>query len=91
MFNKEIITFMKTKKALFLAAFAAVTLLSGYNYVQNNSEVKLSDLALANVEALASGEIEQLYGFYLHEYSSSCKVCERGGTKCYVSSQMPCY
>ena len=47
---------MKTKKLLFAAAFAAVTLLSGYNYVQNDSEVKLSDLALANVEALASGE-----------------------------------
>ncbi len=47
---------MKTKKVLIAAAFAAVTLLSGYNYVQNNSEVKLSDLALANVEALASGE-----------------------------------
>lgn len=36
---------MKTKKVLFAAAFAAVTLLSGYNYIQNNSEVKLSDLA----------------------------------------------
>ena len=47
---------MKTKKVLFAVTFAAVTLLSGYNYVQNKSEVKLSDLALANVEALASGE-----------------------------------
>ncbi|MGL5227334.1 MAG: NVEALA domain-containing protein [Bacteroidales bacterium] len=47
---------MKTKKVLFAAAFTAVTLLSGYNYIQNNREVKLSDLALANVEALASGE-----------------------------------
>ena len=47
---------MKTKKILFAIAFAAVTLLSGFNYVQNNSEVKLTDLALANVEALASGE-----------------------------------
>ncbi|MGL4780917.1 MAG: NVEALA domain-containing protein [Bacteroidales bacterium] len=49
---------MKTKKVLFAAAFAAVTLLSGYNYVQNNNKVKLSDLALANVEALASGEFD---------------------------------
>lgn len=44
---------MKTKKILFAIAFAAVTLLSGYNYMQNTNEVKLSDLALANVEALA--------------------------------------
>ncbi len=40
---------MKTKKVLFAAACTAVTLLSGYNYIPNNSEVKLSDLALANV------------------------------------------
>lgn len=51
---------MKTKKILFVVAFAAVTLLSGFNYVQNNNEVKLSDLALANVEALANGRINDL-------------------------------
>lgn len=67
--------FMKTNKLLFAVAFAAVTLLSGYNYVQNNSEVKLSDLALANVEALANCE----------------NVGFETGRRSYLSSSGTCY
>lgn len=47
---------MRTKKFIAAAAFAAVALFSGINAFNNSNEVQLSDLALANVEALASGE-----------------------------------
>lgn len=49
---------MRTKTFIAAAAFAVVALFSGINAYNNSSEVKLSDLALANVEALANdGEI----------------------------------
>ncbi len=49
---------MRAKKFIAAAAFAAVALFSGINAFNNSNEVKLSDLALANVEALANdGEI----------------------------------
>lgn len=47
---------MSAKKFIVAAAFAAVALFSGINAYNNSNEVQLSDLALANVEALASGE-----------------------------------
>lgn len=43
------------KKALYAVAVIATIAIAGWNY-QQNKEVELSDLALANVEALASGE-----------------------------------
>lgn len=49
---------MSTKKFIAAAAFAVVALFSGINAYNNSNEVQLSDLALANVEALASGEVE---------------------------------
>lgn len=45
---------MRTKTFITAAVFAAVALFSGINAYNNSSEVKLSDLALANVEALAN-------------------------------------
>ena len=44
------------KKNIFsLVAIAAISL-SAWNYSENQNNVELSDLALENVEALASGE-----------------------------------
>ena len=43
------------KKALYAVAVIATVAIAGWNY-QQNKEVELSELALANVEALASGE-----------------------------------
>lgn len=44
-------------KILGVIAFAAIAAAAaGWNYQQNKQEVELSDLALANVEALARGE-----------------------------------
>ena len=45
------------KKKLFsVLAVVAIVTVAGYNVYNAKSEVKLSDLALANVEALANGE-----------------------------------
>lgn len=47
---------MNFKKSLGLLATVSVVAAAGWNYQQNKEKVELSDLALANVEALASGE-----------------------------------
>lgn len=44
------------KKIIGVIAFAAIAVAAGWNYQQNQNEVELSDLALANMEALARGE-----------------------------------
>lgn len=41
------------KKFFGVIAFAAIAVAAGWNYQQNKQEVELSDLALANIEALA--------------------------------------
>lgn len=45
------------KKVLGIVTAVAVVAIAGVNYLQMNQSVELSDLALANVEALAQGEI----------------------------------
>jgi hypothetical protein len=49
------------KKFLLLAAVVTVSAAAGWNFSQNRSETVLSDVALANVEALGS-EIGDLCG-----------------------------
>lgn len=70
------------KKIFGVAIMAAIAVTAGWNMSQNENEVKLADLALDNVEALASGES-----------SSSCRLdylwfCRPGGTSYGCS---PCY
>lgn len=48
------------KKFFGVIAFVAIAAAAGWNYQQKTNEVQLSDLALENVEALAS--CEQLLG-----------------------------
>ena len=45
------------KRVLSAAVIATVAIVAGLNYQQGKTDVKLSDLALANVEALADGEV----------------------------------
>ena len=45
------------KKILSTAIIATVAIVAGLDYQQGKTDVKLSDLALANVEALADGEV----------------------------------
>lgn len=76
---------MRAKKFIAAAAFAAVALFSGINAYNNSNEVKLSDLALANVEALAGCEIDGLLdGNYVVSFISECHwTCTSGGSsKC---------
>lgn len=44
------------KKIFGVALIAAMAVAAGWNFNQSKNEVELSDLALANVEALASNE-----------------------------------
>ena len=44
------------KKFFGVIAFVAIAAAAGWNYQQNKQSVELSDLVLANVEALARGE-----------------------------------
>lgn len=46
---------MKKKNSV-IAIMAAIAFATGWNIYQSNNETKLTDLALNNVEALASGE-----------------------------------
>ena len=51
------------KKLFGIMALAAIAATAGWNYSQSQDEVELSDLALANVEALASAEYPDIDGF----------------------------
>lgn len=44
------------KKYLSIIAIAAVAAAAGWNFSQSQNEVELSNLALINIQALASGE-----------------------------------
>lgn len=44
------------KRILSATIIAAVAIVAGWNYQQSENEMELSDLALANVEALAQSE-----------------------------------
>ena len=68
----------KMKKRIFGAALlVAIAVAAGWNYQQNKQDVQLSDLALENVEALASCEELQLL---LVRYRSVC--CDAGDYGC---------
>lgn len=52
------------KKKIFGAALiAAMAVAAGLNFNQSKNEVELTDLALANVEALAQGELSSGYAY----------------------------
>lgn len=67
------------KKFFGVIAFVAIAAAAGWNYQQNTNEVELSDLALENVEALASGE-------------SGCpNGCLENGDGCFCNMWHPVY
>lgn len=86
---------MKVKRKL-LTTMGAVAMLvaASYNFYCSESEVKFSDLALENIEALAESELnhcEICYGFEMKIYTN-CKVCELigGDVVCDIHDQVPC-
>lgn len=62
------------KKVLGIVAAVAVVAIAGVNYLQMNQDVELSDLALANVEALAN---EEWGGGRYCQWDSSNYYCTR--------------
>ena len=59
------------KRILGAALLVAIAVAAGWNYNQSRNEVPLSDLALANAEALAQGETDWGNCTY---FSSTCNV-----------------
>ncbi|WP_261385656.1 NVEALA domain-containing protein [Parabacteroides distasonis] len=59
------------KKILGIAVMAVVAVAAAWNINQSENEIKLSDLALDNVEALASGEGGS--GWWCCGYWGNCK------------------
>lgn len=64
------------KKALYAVAVIATIAIAGWNY-QQNKELELSELALANVEALANTE----------DRDDDCYYCP--GAECYLVVATP--
>ena len=62
------------KKIIGAIAFTTIAVAVGWNYKHNSLDVELSDLALANVEALANGESLDQNGYkYVAEPRPCCK------------------
>lgn len=67
------------KKIFGIMALAAIAAAAGWNFIQSQNEVELSNLTLANVEALASGE-------------SGCpNGCVENGDGCFCNMWHPFY
>ncbi len=58
------------KHIIGIIAFAAITVVVGWGYIQNKQNVVLSDLALENVEALADNEYHEGYCSWRTGHSS---------------------
>ena len=58
------------KHIIGIIAFAAIAVAAGWGYIQNKQNVELSELVLANIEALATGE------------SGSREDCEQANDTC---------
>ncbi|CAK7008274.1 MULTISPECIES: NVEALA domain-containing protein [Parabacteroides] len=66
------------KKGIFGLIIIAVTAIAGWNYSKNNNDVKLLDLTLNNIEALASDEYhDSIWDIYS---TSTGHSCVRGGS-----------
>lgn len=69
------------KNILGIAILAIVALATGWNISQNNNKIQISDLALDNIDALASGESGSGYCSYP---GSGCIIRYSDGTSSYV-------
>lgn len=66
---------MKKKRVMSAIIIVMVVgVIAGFNFIQNQNEFQLSDLALANASTLASGE------------SSTVKCCPDPGDTCTLST-----
>ena len=85
--------YKKVLKAVFVTAIAFI---AGAEMLSSYKMMNLSEIALANVEALASSrQIDMRRGYKLVQKSPGCSVCEWTGVSndyCNVHEQEPnCY
>ena len=87
------------KKIILSIAVIATAAIAGWNYQQNQTNTELSDLALANIEALASGEGERGTGTCYHTITSQagskilyCATCTyiEESTNSWISGKGEC-
>ena len=64
-------------KIFWAVLFTAIALAAGWNYSQSQDEIELSDLALANVEALARYELPDVEIICSGGSYGMCQVCVR--------------
>ena len=62
------------KKIIGAIAFAAIAIAAGQNYNQSKNKTHLSDLAIANIEALASCETITGGSCWMSSYTWRCCV-----------------
>lgn len=84
------------RKIIKVAFIVAIVMVAGINVFNAQKTELLSDVVLANVEALATGEdVDMRRGYILVEKNEKCSVCEwTGGDNdyCNVHEQLPdCY
>jgi hypothetical protein len=71
------------KKVVFAVVAVAVVAAAGWSYQQNKQSVELSDLAMENVEALATGESDykqKIWERYYREEGDGYN-CTKGGSE----------
>ncbi len=72
------------KKILGAALIAAMAITAGWNFNQNKNEVELSDIALANISALARGELPEVE---INCGANSGACWTKNGVICFIGSK----
>ena len=73
------------KKIMGLIAIVAIAAVAGYNVYSSQNNVRLSDLALANIEALANTYESSSTTHTLECGASGVKMCEATCGRCNVT------
>ena len=77
------------KKIIGVIAFATIAVAAGWNYQQNKQEVELSDLALANINALADNESSSHCERLCYYWPSTYCVLETSTSYIYCMEKFP--
>lgn len=71
------------KKFMGIVIISVITIISGWNYNQTKRELKISDIVLVNVEALANGEGSTFgCGYAAYEWDDDWYEDTKSFTKC---------
>lgn len=70
------------KKILGITIIATIAVISAWNISRNSHTVSLSDLALDNIEALASGENSEKHSSYHYNSVLDKNICNGPGSSC---------